>query len=466
MSTVHHLFYSTDQEKSTLHARIIPSEIQQKLQRERWNDLVDYLTDDLREVTEYSVSSWLQGSYKFATQIRPPSKDAEFDIDLGVYFNWSGNPDSGKYSALELKSFVQKSLNEYKAEAGGDVLEVVSPPKNRCSRIRFKESFYIDVSSYHLDPEKDLRSLATEDNIWENSDPKALYLWFRDRFTDEARSFQLRRIVKYMKMWASLHFSEDERPSSILLTVLATESFMNLSPDQLSGDDEALKYVINGVTERLENNLFVQNPVNSSENLNRLDESQTNIFFEKLNNFFHIAESAINANTEIETTCIWSEVFFHFFPMLESSETVSNDRSLMTIKFDPQVAVRAIPKNNSHTVFDGRNRIGPIPRQCKIEFKLINTNELQSNSQVHWMVRNEDDEAAFKNDLGHSAGVGISSHENSAYKGTHYMDVIVRSSFNEVIGFRRIPVEIAGYFMPPRNQKRPGYTRMRRRRKK
>ena len=393
MSTVHHLFYSTDQEKKTLHSRIIPSKIQQELQQERWNDLADYLSTDLREVTEYSISSWLQGSYKFAIQIRPSSKDAEFDIDLGVYFNWSGDSDSGKFSALELKTFVQESLNRYKAEAGDDVLEVVSPPKKRCSRIRFEEGFHIDIPSYHLDSQKDLRSLTTEDNIWEDSDPKALYLWFKNRFIDETKSFQLRRIVKYMKMWAALHFSEDSRPSSILLTVLATESFTNLSSDQLSGDDETLKYVIDGVLERLDNNLVVQNPVNSSENLNRLDESQNNIFLEKLNNFSQIAENAINANTEIETVCIWSEVFAHFFPMLESTETVSYNRSLMIIKFDPQVAVRAIPKENPHQVYNGINKIGPIPKKCDIEFKLINAHELQPNVQIHWMVRNEDDEA-------------------------------------------------------------------------
>jgi len=466
MSTFQHLFYSTDIEKKTLHSRIIPSETQQELQQERWNDLADYLTDVLHELTDYSISTWLQGSYKFATQIRPPSKDTEFDIDLGIYFKWSGDPNSGRFSALELKTFVQNSLNDYKSDAEGDVLEVVFPPKNRCSRIRFKEGFHIDVPSYHLNPQKDLRSLTTENNIWEDSDPKMLYIWFRDRVTDESKSFQLRRTVKYLKMWASLHFSEDERPSSILLTVLATESFMKLSPDQISGDDEVLKYIINDVIERLEIDLAVQNPVDSSENLNRLEESQSIIFLEKLNDLARIAENAIIANTEVESACIWTEAFYHFFPMPELSENVSSNRALMIVKFDPDVAVRAIPKNNPHKVYNGRNGIGPIPKQCKIEFKLINAHELRPDTHVHWMVRNEDDEAAFENDLGHSAGVGISTQENSAYRGTHYMDVIVKSRLNDVIGFRRIPVEIDGVVMPPRNPKKPGYTRISRNRRR
>lgn len=32
------------------------------------------------------MSTWLQGFYKSGTQIRPWESGAEFDIDLGLYF--------------------------------------------------------------------------------------------------------------------------------------------------------------------------------------------------------------------------------------------------------------------------------------------------------------------------------------------------------------------------------------------
>lgn len=85
MAELHSYFYSTDTEKQTLHRRIVPSEEQFTEQQERWNDLRDYLVDDLNEKTGLSIYSWLQGSYKFGTQVRPKNPTEEFDIDLCIY---------------------------------------------------------------------------------------------------------------------------------------------------------------------------------------------------------------------------------------------------------------------------------------------------------------------------------------------------------------------------------------------
>ena len=164
------LFYNpNDSEKQTLHRRITPSEDQFEEQQERWNNLADYLIADLQKRSGYPLRTWLQGSYKFGTQVRPVRKGDEFDIDLGVYFIWQGAADGGNYEPVELKKKVQSSLEDYIAD---DVLEVVTPPKPRCSRIRFEGDFHIDIPAYHLDPDRDARMLATEMNNWENSDPK------------------------------------------------------------------------------------------------------------------------------------------------------------------------------------------------------------------------------------------------------------------------------------------------------
>ena len=105
MPRVHNLFYSTDCEKRTLHRNICPSEKQQEMQQDRWNDLCEYLTDDLGEISGCKIYSWLQGSYRFGTQVRPAHKNDEFDIDLGIYFVWEGNSGGGKFSPDELKLF-------------------------------------------------------------------------------------------------------------------------------------------------------------------------------------------------------------------------------------------------------------------------------------------------------------------------------------------------------------------------
>lgn len=462
MASIHNLFYSSDPNKQTLHRRIIPNQKQQELQQERWNDLRDYLIDDLNEVSGYAISSWLQGSYKFGTQVRPAHKGDEFDIDLGVYFNWTGNPDDGKFSPRVLKSLVQDSLRRYKEEAE-DVIEVVTPPKERCSRIRFPGDFHIDVPSYHLDEDRDARALATESDNWEHSDPKAFYMWFREHFSDEESS-QVRRLIRYAKIWASLQLKEP--PSSILLTVLVAEAYLELVDQEVDGDDTALRHVSNKIAERLETNFQVINPVDPDERLNRLTEEETNTLVGKLNDLVDLADRALAASTEFESATIWSEVFHHFFPVPEENSTDRNSRALIRVRFVPEVRVRAVPRENQHHQYTGENRVGPIPKNCNIYFTLRNVGELPAGAHVQWIVRNEGEEAEFTNDLGHLAGTNPGPiEERSAYKGSHYMDVVVTSSWGGVLGYRRIPVEISGIFMPPRNpKKKPGYTRFRRRR--
>jgi len=308
MANIHNLFYSSDPNKQTLHRRIIPNQKQRELQQERWNDLCDYLIGDLNEVSGYTISSWLQGSYKFGTQVRPAHKGGEFDIDLGVYFNWTGNPDDGKFSPRGLKSLVQDSLLRYKDEAE-DVVEVVTPPEERCSRIRFPGDFHIDVPSYHLDEVRDARALATESDNWEYSDPKAIYKWFREHYSDEESS-QVRRIIRYVKIWASLQLKEP--PSSILLTVLVAEAYLELIDQEVDGDDSALRHVSDKIVKRLEINPQVVNPVDPDENLNRLTEEETNTLVGKLNDLVDLADRALASSTEFGSLVAFQRILSWF----------------------------------------------------------------------------------------------------------------------------------------------------------
>ena len=401
MSKVHSLFYSSDPDKQTLHRRIIPNQRQQELQQERWNDLRDYLIADLKEESEYEISSWLQGSYKFGTQVRPARKDDEFDVDLGIYFNWSGSPDNGNFSPRELKVLVQNSLFNYKKEAE-DVIEVVNPPKERCSRIRFPGNFHIDVPSYHLNEEQNARALATESDKWEYSDPKAFYLWFKKYFSEEESS-QARRLIRYVKIWASLQLKEP--PSSVLLTVLVAEAYLGLAKNEIDGDDMAIKCVSEKIAERLEADTQVFNPVDANENLNRLTEEETNILVQNLRNLVDLADRAISASTEFESATVWSEVFHHFFPVPIENLTDPKSRALISVRFVPDVYVKAIPIGNEHYKYTGNNRVGPIPKNCNIDFTLRNVGELPLGAHVQWIVRNEGEEAEYTNDLGHLAGM-------------------------------------------------------------
>ncbi len=463
MANIHSFFYSSDTYKQTLHRRIVPNQKQFEQQQERWHDLRDYLVTDLNEKTGLPVSSWLQGSYKFGTQVRPKNKKEHFDIDLGIYFTWNDSRNAGTFTPLELKQLVQESLKVYASETA-DATIVLEPPKERCNRISFTEGFHIDVPVYHLNETDDLRSLAVQSDGWEDSDPKAIYLWFRDCFSEED-SNQVRRLIRYLKMWATLNL--ENPPSSILLTVLAAEAYLGLSNDDVGGDDVALHNLARSIKTRLESSDVVGNPVDYSENLNRLSEEEYFLFLEELDGLISISDRALSTDSEASAASIWTEAFKHFFPA-PSEETIKTNEStaLTKVLFVPQVSVVATSTTNSHVgPWRGTDRVGPIPRGCSIKFKLTNFDHLPQGAHVQWIVRNEGDEAECINDLGHQAGTNSrEADENSAYNGSHYMDVIVTIPFQGVVGFARIEVEIKGPPVPARNPKKPGYTKIQRRR--
>uniref|UniRef100_UPI00403E015A nucleotide-binding domain-containing protein n=1 Tax=Brevundimonas sp. LF-1 TaxID=3126100 RepID=UPI00403E015A len=113
----------------------------------------------------------------------------------------------------------------------------------------------------------------------------------------------------------------------------------------------------------------------------------------------------------------------------------------------------------------GENQIGPIPRNCAIEFALSNALELPAGAVVSWTVRNMGRAAERENDMGHVSGTGLSTTENSAYPGTHFVDVAVKVN-GQLVGRRRVPVTISSLGEVRRNPRsRPNYVQHRSRRR-
>jgi hypothetical protein len=388
----------------------------------------------------------------------------EFDIDLGVYFQWDGRPQDGRYGPKALKSFVQESLKSYAAANATDV-EQVMPPRERCCRIQFKSCFHIDVPAYHLDADRDARRLATESGAWESSDPKAIYIWFRDRFDDLARA-KVRRQVKYVKAWAAMKLPLNSgRPSSIMLTVLVAEAAKALGNSGLGADDDTLREILEKIVARLEADTEVPNPVDTSEDLARMTDAQMATVTDGLRSFLDVARRATAKNDELAAADIWQESFEHLFPMPEVTEALVKAAAQLPVRYVlPEIAVSAVSRTNAAGRFSGMNRIGPIPKHCDIRFEVTNPFSLPANSQIFWMVRNEGREAENINDLGHVAGLGLTAEERSAYRGTHYMDCVVKVA-GQTVAMRRVPVTITGVAMPRRNPLlRPEWVKLRGRR--
>lgn len=460
------LFFSTDTEKETLSRRIIPSDEQFQEQQDRWNALADYMKADLAERVAYAFQTWLQGSYKFGTQVRPPSKGDEFDIDLGIYMVGYEKAEDEDVSAKELKEHVQESLKAYATANLEEIIEVV-PPKSRCCRIRFRGDFHIDVPAYHLRAPTGTRLLATKDDEWIDSDPKAFYLWFKDVLPDAVRE-KARRHIRYLKCWAGLKLKDSEsKPSSVLLTVLVTEAIQKLELADISSDDDGFKAIIESITARLHSDTTVKNPANNAEILSdRMSTTGFETFLDNLEELKDIAERGANAADKIDASDIWAEAFDHFFPapeiteIEESANKAAASQQLALIRFDPIVKVVARNLNDPSQTWENLNRIGPIPRGCSIDFSLVNSSQVPRGASISWMVRNQGKEAEYQNDLGHRKGNGITCNERSAYVGVHYMDCIIRLG-SQIVGFKRVPVQITGMTFPKRNPiSKPAYTKL------
>ena len=433
-------FYSADPEKQTLHKRVRPSDEQIENQKEYWNDLADYLKPDLKDRSGYPVTSWIQGSYKFATQVRPPNLEEEFDIDLGVYFAWKGDPDDGGLSATDLKEMVQDSLSAYANDPDTDALRVTDP-KEFCSRIVVDGSFHIDVPAYHEDGEQ--RTLASKSDGFVESDPVAIWEWWLSTFEESERP-RARRIVRYLKMWAALKFNPkvESRPSSILLTILVAYSYDKVDLTKVSGDDELLEAIVSHMIDILEADEKVENPVNPDEDLNRLGDEFPN-FMEKLRALRDISHAANQAAEAVTASEKWTEAFGHFFPFPDEQvgkDTVQKAGGAVVTTFTPEIEITI--KLPTGRTYKSINSAVAVPKGSVLDFDVINAHAAPANSLIKWVVRNEGQVAEDKNDLGHFAAFG-SSHggEQADYKGRHFMDVTVIKN-GQVVGMRRVPVSI------------------------
>lgn len=457
-----YFFDAKNPNKQTLHKRITPTDSQFEDQQSRWNALSDFLVNDLRKQSGYPILTWLQGSYKFGTQVRPVHKADEFDIDLGIYYCWKGDNEDGEYKPRQLKQMVQAGLRRF-MNTNDDVVEVVDPPKSRCCRVKFKGGFHIDVPCYHLDEDRDARSLATEENNWEDSDPKAIYKWFKNRFEDYERG-RVRRLIRYIKAWASLKFKDGQgRPSSLLITVLVAEAVRELRQKLPGAEDEALATVLKIIAERLNESRNVINPVDAEKKEDlaaRLNNSDWRTFTQQLGSFAETASELVDDDDVLVSCSRWSTEFEYLFPLPDVNEINLRAANLPAVVTQPEVRVHAVSRDNPNLRYSDTNAIGPIPKNCTITFEVTNAINMPAGTQFYWVVRNEGDEAENINDLGHIVGTGLRAEERSAYGGKHFMDCTAVAA-ERIVGLRRVPVTIKGTIAPKRNSKRPACVNLR-----
>ena len=457
--------------EQTLISRVSPTTQQREFLQTRWNELAEHLKVSLKAQHGHPISTWLQGSYKYGTLIKPVHSDEEYDVDLGVYFEW-GKGVEIEPTADQLRRWVQQVLVDYQPNCP-TMRSVAEPPKERCSRASYEHQFHIDTPVYHLNTDTDERRLACLTKGWEDSDPKAFYKWFRDARTGGQRD-QLRRLIRYLKAWAALSFDDipDSRPTSILLTVLATEAYGDIGLALLFGvdDDDALISIIKTIHDRLNKDRRVQNPATKAdEDLNRMSAEAWAALLPRLDALLDIAQRADEAEGEPAAALIWTEAFSFLMPLPEVDEVDLVDeqtsRALMQLP-DIDIAVYTGSGDKRCFVANHRNPAAGVAKGRTLVFSIANAHILPPFATIEWTVRNQGLEAEAISDLGHRRiGMGLlQAEERTRYQGTHHMDCIIRVN-GQVYAVRRVPVTIRDVHHVHRALQ-PSYTRLSMRRRR
>lgn len=434
------------QAEQTLYGKVTPSQEQRGFLQQQWNALAEHLKAQLSQ-HGYAISTWLQGSYKYGTLIKPVKVGDEYDVDLGLYFEWESQAGQLEPAATQLRAWVQRELVAYKEETA-ELKEVSEPPKERCSRAIYTRRFHIDTPTYHLDTRSDKRRLATLSGTWEDSDPKAIYKWFK-KVVDGAEREQLRRLIRYLKAWAAVAFeaAEDARPSSIFLTVLVAQIYDSMWMERLGDldDEDALISVVEKMHSRLSERSEVWNPVNKKENLNRIPASAWPAFMTRLTALLDCAEAAEEAADEFSAAFAWSGAFSYLMPLPETDEVevevAPSSRAVMQIP-DVRIEVAAKAEFN-HVLATYENEVPEVAKDHWLRFTITNPHIVPQMSSIEWTVRNDGSDADSFGDLGHARG-GIGLHqviERTSYAGKQYMDLVVRVN-GMVYAARRIAVHI------------------------
>lgn len=186
-----------------------------------------------------------QGSFVMDTIITPVHDD--YDLDDGIYF-------IGRYT--KEKRPEPGVFHQMVIEAIGSQYEEVEKiiDKATCVRVMYKKGFHIDLPIYYAD-NRECPDLADKNRKWILSNPVEFIAWFEDRvgsgfqkayiyetklFADYERwltdmrkkDVQLRRIVRYLKIWGDLR--REEMPCGLIMTILAANNYYEHDRDDIS----------------------------------------------------------------------------------------------------------------------------------------------------------------------------------------------------------------------------------------
>lgn len=276
-----------------------------------------------------------QGSYDLGTGNKPT--DGDYDIDVGIIIEISKDDYP---NPVEVKEWIYKALEKHTKR-----VEIRRP----CVTVFYQKDeepiYHVDLAIYCQSDDKIYLAKGKlnsneENRVWEEADPHGLSKLIKEHYSDRDDDKQFRRIIRYLKRWKDVKFSQDGNaaPIGIGLTIAAYNWF---EPNKTLIDLFANTYKYNDL-EAL--SLFVQKIINNftpvwqdgesvkrlkvilpvvpeCDLFNKMSNSQMTSFKEKLESLQKALEDAI-AEADPTVACkLLQNQFGGEFPVPEKKDT-------------------------------------------------------------------------------------------------------------------------------------------------
>ena len=400
---------------------------------ETLNKRVDAIWSFLRShdvFGEFFIDLIAQGSYGQRTIIKPVG-NREYDAD--VLLSLKEHPDWTP---------AQYTHELYKAFDASGRYNGMAHRRTRCVFIDYADPFHIDVVPY-VENRKEITNNKTDD--WEQTDPEGFTAWLEGKTrATGGRLPTVLRLLKYLRD-SKTTFSI----KSVLLTILVGETIQTWHAaldDGYYGDTPtALINIVEDLDDYLQARPLLPSmwdPAGTGQDFSRRwDQIGYANFRAQIHYYTRKIREAYDEPDKDSSTAAWQAVFGAGFcaPTSLESLTTSASRDADTKGEEFIDADKHIPIRISETVqlvgrvrrtgvlkpYDLPKRGDRVGKNRTIDFSLVK-GSVAEPYQTYWKVKNTGREARERGQLrGQVALGGPARYENTAYVGSHYVEVYI-----------------------------------------
>ncbi|GMQ58356.1 nucleotidyltransferase [Vallitalea sediminicola] len=440
---------------------VLPATVQNELREKRKlnikrleNGLTEYNEEN---GTDYKIcENRVQGSMAMHTVVQNDNND--YDIDVAIVFEKS---KLGNLGPLATRNIVANALRRKTRQFNAEP-EV----KTSCVRIKYEDGYHVDFAVYrrYKNSETDVEYKYEHAGIeWTSRDIRAIDDWFKGEIEEKGKD--LRKVIRFSKMFCKSRDSWKNMPSGLIQTVLCDE--------QLAGYtriDELFYHTMKLIKIRLNDDVEVSAPVDNGRLLVTRDSDR-----QKMNNWKNRCDSKLKELdilfdgecTYSQAVTSWSEFFNHNYwselATAQLSESFSIKKScgytdteqfiedMYDINERYDVYIDCMVSGNGFMltpIYQFIETYAPkfkrfIPHNFTVKCKVGKTTA-HSYDKVLWKVRNVGEEAERRNDIrGQIKDRGTWISENTLFNGSHYIECyLIKNNICVAIGHISIPIGI------------------------